>query len=148
VRRRLIAAIALTLATGCTPAQTRAWLMWHDTDPEAAQAWLASPEGQATLDDTDGPQFAEYLEADSRYGLAVWNKIARCESGGNWAHRPVTNSSGTYSGGLMIGHRWWPKFRGTEFALYPYQASKAEQILVAERIADAVGLDRAWQCWP
>jgi resuscitation-promoting factor RpfA len=80
-----------------------------------------------------------------------WDSVAQCESGGNWSHRPVTNSSGTYSGGLMIGHQWWPKFGGREFASYPYQASKAQQIIVAERIVDAqgggyAGADRGWQC--
>jgi len=62
-------ALALTTlvlaATACTPAQTRAWLQWNDDDPTAAQEWLASPEGQATLDDetpSDSPQFAEYLD--------------------------------------------------------------------------------------
>jgi hypothetical protein len=84
----------------------------------------------------------------SSYGTAVWDRIARCESGGRWDHPPVTNSSGTYSGGLMIGHRWWPEYGGREFAYHPYQASKAEQIIVAERIADDIGLDRGWQCYP
>jgi hypothetical protein len=79
---------------------------------------------------------------------AVWNKIANCESGGNWSHPPVTNSSGTYSGGLMIGHRWWGPNGGKQFAEYPYQATRAEQIHVAENIADANGLDAGWQCWP
>ena len=84
---------------------------------------------------------------ESRYGLAVWNQIAQCESGGRWDHPPVTNSSGTYSGGLMIGHRWWPAYGGREFAYHPYQATKQQQIIVAERIADDAGLDRGWQCY-
>jgi hypothetical protein len=154
--RRFVQAAAVCLlaigpAVACTPAQMRAFQSWHVADPGAAETWLATPEGQATLDDTstsDGPQFADYLATGSRYGDAVWVHIAACESGGNWAHRPVTNSTGTYSGGLMIGHQWWAKFRGNEFAPAPYLATRAEQIIVAERIADAVGLDRAWQCWP
>jgi len=80
-----------------------------------------------------------------------WDNVAQCESGGNWSHRPVTNSSGTYSGGLMIGHRWWNAHGGGEFASAPYLASKAQQIIVAERIVDAngggyAGADRGWQC--
>ena len=80
-----------------------------------------------------------------------WDDVAWCESGGNWSHRPVTNSSGTYSGGLMIGHRWWDHWGGEEFADSPYQASKEQQIIVAERIVDAngggyAGADRGWQC--
>lgn len=84
----------------------------------------------------------------SQYGVALWDRIARCESGGRWDYPPVTNRSGTYSGGVMIGHRWWPKFGGREFAAYPYQASKQQQIIVAERIAREAGLDNAWQCYP
>jgi hypothetical protein len=84
----------------------------------------------------------------SRYGVAVWDRIAQCESGGNWSHRPVTNSSGTYSGGLMIGHRWWAANGGDAYSQYPYQATKGQQIAVAENIADEVGLDRGWQCYP
>lgn len=80
-----------------------------------------------------------------------WDRVAQCESGGNWSHRPVTNSSGTYSGGLMIGHQWWPKFGGTAFASAPYLATKEQQIIVAENIVDAqgggyAGADRGWQC--
>ncbi len=80
-----------------------------------------------------------------------WDSVAQCESGGNWSHRPVTNSSGTYSGGLMIGHRWWRAFDGEQFASAPYLASKSDQIIVAERIVDAngggyVGADQGWQC--
>lgn len=74
-----------------------------------------------------------------------WDRIARCESGGRWDYPPVTNNTGTYSGGLMIGHRWWPAYGGEEFATYPYQASKAEQIAVAERIWADNGAD-AWDC--
>lgn len=80
-----------------------------------------------------------------------WDDVAWCESGGNWSHGPVTNSAGTFSGGLMIGHRWWNVHNGQEFAAYPYQATKTEQIIVAERIVDArgggyPGADRGWQC--
>lgn len=80
-----------------------------------------------------------------------WDNVAQCESGQQWGHRPVTNSSGTYSGGLMIGHRWWTAHGGADFATYPYQATKTQQIIVAERIVDAngggyAGADKGWQC--
>ena len=80
-----------------------------------------------------------------------WDNVAQCESGGNWGHPPVSNSSGTYSGGLMIGHRWWGPNGGKQYAEWPYQATKAQQIAVAENIVDAngggyAGADRGWQC--
>lgn len=139
MRRAIIAAAALVaVGCGCTPAQMRAFANWHEADPTGAEEWLSSETGQATLDDVEPPRAA--------HGTALWDRIAWCESGGQWDHPPVRNSSGVYSGGLMIGHEWWPKFRGTEFAPYPYLASKAEQIIVAERIAAAVGLAAGWQC--
>jgi hypothetical protein len=133
----LTALSALAALTACTPAQQQAWTEWHAQDPAAAEAfadrWVAEHQAQ---------------QVSSRYGVAVWDRIARCESGGNWSHPPVTNSSGTYSGGLMIGHRWWGANGGNQYAAYPYQATKAEQIAVAENIADDIGLDRGWQCYP
>ena len=48
----------------------------------------------------------------------------------------------------MIGHRWWPKLGGQQYAPWPYLATRAEQIHIAEKIVDAQGLDRGWQCFP
>ena len=115
-------------AMGCTPEELDEWVAWHARDPEAAIASLP--------------------KLRNRQGDQVWNKIARCESDGRWDYPPITNRSGTYSGGLMIGHRWWAPLGGREFAEWPYLATRAEQIHVAEKIVDAQGLDRGWQCWP
>lgn len=138
---------ALLLVAGlaaCTPREHALWLDWHATDPVAAEAfaeeWKAAHAARATSSDSS------WLRNEQ--GDAVWNKIAACESGGRWDYPPVTNSSGTYSGGLMIGHRWWEPLGGREFAQWPYQATRAEQIHIAERIVDEQGLDRGWQCWP
>lgn len=137
--------VLAVLCTGCTPAQLDAWLVWHAKDPDAAVEFARQPEVVADLATREHEQ---PVVEESRYGVSVWDHIAECESGGRWDYPPVTNSSGTYSGGLMIGHRWWPSYGGEEFAARPYQATKAEQIVVAERIADDAGLDDAWQCWP
>ena len=74
-----------------------------------------------------------------------WDDVAWCESGGRWDYPPVTNRTGTYSGGLMIGTRWWPVYGGDEFAPQAYLATKNEQIIVAERILDDNGRG-AWDC--
>ena len=75
-----------------------------------------------------------------------WDRVAQCESGGNWGYGQVTNSSGTFSGGLMIWNKAWTQFGGGEFAPTAGQATKEQQIIVAERIAAQVGAARAWQC--
>jgi hypothetical protein len=74
-----------------------------------------------------------------------WDKVAYCESGGNWSHRPVSNSAGTFSGGLMIGHQYWKGYGGYSA---PYHAPKHVQIAWAEDLIDGsyAAADRAWQC--
>lgn len=75
-----------------------------------------------------------------------WDAVARCESGGQWSHSLVTNHVGTFGGGLMIMQSAWRQYGGGQFASTPGGASRAEQIIVAERIAARVGAARAWQC--
>lgn len=75
-----------------------------------------------------------------------WDNVARCESGSQWGHGLVTNHVGTFSGGLMIMQSAWRQYGGGQFAPSAGQASRGEQIIVAERIAARVGAARAWQC--
>jgi len=139
--RRTAHVLALIAScTGCTGHQLALWVDWHADDPTAAIEYANRPEVQAELRADDGLR--------NRQGDGVWEYIAECESGGRWDYPPVTNSSGTYSGGLMIGHRWWPLLGGTDFAPEPWQATRAEQIHIAEKIVDEQGLDRGWMCWP
>jgi uncharacterized protein YabE (DUF348 family) len=69
-----------------------------------------------------------------------WDKVAECETGGNWrAQGP------TYQGGLGIFAQTWKGFGGYEFAQNAGDATKLEQITVAERIRAKHGF-RAWGC--
>jgi len=69
-----------------------------------------------------------------------WDKIAQCETGGNWrAQGP------TYQGGLGIYFGTWKAFGGREFANNAGDATREEQIIVAERIRAKHGF-RAWGC--
>lgn len=74
-----------------------------------------------------------------------WDKVAQCESGQSWGHRPVSNSHGTFSGGLMIGHQYWDGYGGYSA---PHHAPKDVQIAWAEDLIDGsyAKADRAWQC--
>lgn len=70
----------------------------------------------------------------------VWDQLARCESGGNWA----ANSGNGYYGGLQFDKTTWSANGGDQFAPYPYQASREQQIAVAERVRNARGNYHAW----
>ncbi|ROZ89387.1 transglycosylase family protein [Gordonia sp. OPL2] len=66
---------------------------------------------------------------------AEWNQVAQCESGGNWA----INTGNGYQGGLQFSPSTWAGHGGTEFAPSADQASKQEQIVVAERVLAGQG---------
>jgi hypothetical protein len=69
----------------------------------------------------------------------VWDRLAECESGGQW------NRQGSlYGGGLQILTSTWRNFGGLEFAAYPGQATREQQIVVGRAIEEAGG----WRQWP
>jgi len=70
-------------------------------------------------------------------GSSVWDAIAACESGGNWA----TNTGNGYYGGLQFDLSTWHAYGGSG---RPDQNSRAAQIAVAERVAAARGGYGAW----
>jgi uncharacterized protein YabE (DUF348 family) len=70
-------------------------------------------------------------------GSSIWDKIAACESGGNWA----TNTGNGYYGGLQFNLGTWHAYGGTG---RPDQQSREAQIAVAERVAAASGGYGAW----
>jgi len=73
---------------------------------------------------------------------STWDRLAQCESGGNWQ----INTGNGYGGGLQFSLRYWPFMANLADvnARYPWQATKAEQIAVAEVILSRQG----WQAWP
>ncbi|MGH3670685.1 MAG: transglycosylase family protein [Pseudonocardiaceae bacterium] len=71
---------------------------------------------------------------------SVWDRLARCESGGNWA----ANSGNGYYGGLQFDKSTWSAHGGDKYATYPNQASREEQIEIAKRVRDTRGNYRAW----
>lgn len=73
--------------------------------------------------------------------MKMWNKIARCESGGNWH----INTGNGYYGGLQFALGTWRSNGGRDFASYPHKASKAEQITVANRLFAKRGT-QPWSC--
>ncbi|MBM0127092.1 transglycosylase family protein [Pimelobacter simplex] len=70
-------------------------------------------------------------------GNTVWDRLAQCESGGNWH----INTGNGYYGGLQFNLGTWRANGGTG---YPHQASREEQIRVATRLRDAAGGYGPW----
>ena len=70
----------------------------------------------------------------------LWDKMAECETGGNWSH-----VGPRYQGGLGIFFQNWNHYGGRDFAPTADQATKYEQIIVAERIREEHGW-HAWGC--
>jgi resuscitation-promoting factor RpfA len=71
---------------------------------------------------------------------SAWDKLAECESGSRWD----INTGNGYHGGLQFSPRTWSAFGGKEFAPVAYQASREEQIVVAERVL----AEQGWNAWP
>ncbi|MFD9391619.1 transglycosylase family protein [Streptomyces sp. NPDC060000] len=70
----------------------------------------------------------------------VWDRIAQCESGGNWS----INTGNGYYGGLQFSAGTWRAYGGTAYASTADKASKAQQISVATKVQNAQG----WGAWP
>lgn len=71
---------------------------------------------------------------------AQWNRLAKCESGGNWH---INTGNGFY-GGLQFTQRTWAGHGGTKYAPRADLATREQQILVASRVARNQG----WGAWP
>lgn len=80
----------------------------------------------------------------SAASLSVWDKVAKCESGGNWS----INTGNGYYGGLQFSASTWAAYGGRRFASRADLAGKSAQITVAERVLVAQG-PGAWPvCGP
>jgi resuscitation-promoting factor RpfA len=64
-----------------------------------------------------------------------WDRVAACESGGNWG----INTGNGYHGGLQFSQGTWAAHGGGEFASSANQATRDQQIAVAERVLASQG---------
>jgi LysM repeat protein len=68
---------------------------------------------------------------------SVWDRLAQCESGGNWS----TNTGNGFYGGLQFTQSSWRAAGGSGS---PQNASRSEQIRVAQNLQQMQG----WGAWP
>src|SRR5450759_2320396 len=75
------------------------------------------------------------LGAPAQASGSVWDSVAACESGGNWA---INTGNGFY-GGLQFSSSTWNAYGGTRYASTANRASKPAQIATAKRVLAAQG---------
>jgi resuscitation-promoting factor RpfA len=71
---------------------------------------------------------------------STWDRLAQCESGGNWS----INTGNGFSGGLQFTPSTWRAYGGTAYASSAYKAGRSAQIAVAQRVLASQG----WGAWP
>lgn len=64
-----------------------------------------------------------------------WDRVAQCESGGNWA----INTGNGYYGGLQFSSSTWAGYGGKAYAAQANQATKSQQIAIAEKVLKGQG---------
>ncbi|MEK2477595.1 MULTISPECIES: transglycosylase family protein [Streptomyces] len=77
----------------------------------------------------------------SAASVATWEKVAQCESSGNWS----INTGNGYYGGLQFSNSSWAAAGGTKYAARADLATKEQQIAVAEKLLAMQG-PGAWGC--
>ncbi len=73
---------------------------------------------------------------------ATWNRLAGCESGGDWH----INTGNGYYGGLQFSLGTWIAMGGRQYAARPDLATPEEQMAVGEVLLRAN--DYSWRAWP
>jgi len=68
-------------------------------------------------------------------GQTVWDRVAACESSGNWA----INTGNGYYGGLQFSPTTWTGFGGGRYATRADLATKGQQIEIAQKVLRAQG---------
>ncbi len=77
----------------------------------------------------------------SAASVATWDKVAQCESGGNWH----INTGNGYYGGLQFSQSSWEAAGGLKYAPRADLATKDQQIAIAEVLLKMQG-PGAWSC--
>jgi hypothetical protein len=133
-----------------SPEQRDAWGQYIESlgEPEPTVEWIVRtlpagapvPPGWILIDDPSQLPGNTGAPAPAVPLGSVWDSLAWCEASGNWA----TNTGNGYSGGLQFLHSTWVSYGGQEFAPRAHEATREQQIAVAERILADVG----WRAWP
>jgi len=97
----------------------------------------------------------EVLAPASTRPTTVWDRLADCESGdwrdgtpipgtARWDYGLAFDHGDIYEGGLNFHPGTWDSYRAPGMPGHAGQASRAQQIVVAERVLAGQG----WRAWP
>lgn len=143
--RTLVIALYVGLSPIWGPAAEAAFHLEYVTPPTKGLNFLPAIEGLRTQ---PPPRYEPLRATGTRSGPSVrivepqgsvWDRLAACESGGNWA-----STRGRYDGGLQFHPSTWRAAGGTRYAPTADQASREEQIAVAESWLAKT----SWAQWP
>jgi resuscitation-promoting factor RpfB len=98
---------------------------------------VREPVSRIEVQGTKEPEPEPAPAPDYSAGGTVWDELAECESGGNWA----TNTGNGYYGGLQFSLSTWQAYGGPGM---PHEQSRETQIAIAEKVQAAQG----WGAWP
>ncbi|MEX2533336.1 MAG: transglycosylase family protein [Nitriliruptoraceae bacterium] len=102
---------------------------------------------QAELDAAQAERDAAQAQRDAARSerAAIWDALAQCESHGEWSYGPhSTWGSRLYHGGLQFHPNTWSSYRDDTMPRYAFEATREQQIVVAERVLERQG----WGAWP
>ena len=102
------------------------------TEAPAAQEPAADPEPEPAPEPEPEPE-----PEPSATNAGVWDRLAECESNGDWS----ANTGNGFYGGLQFTLESWEAVGGEG---YPHEASREEQINRAEQLQAIQG----WGAWP
>jgi nucleoid-associated protein YgaU len=75
------------------------------------------------------------VAGSAKADTSVWDRVAACESGGNWH----INTGNGYYGGLQFSASTWRGYGGGAYAPRADHASKSQQIAIAQRTLASQG---------
>lgn len=112
-----------------TTSETTSTTRWLETLP-------ALPSGFDPLTLTPTTRRAK---VKARHAGSIWDAIAACESGGDWA-----DTRGGYEGGVHFLHSTWVQAGGRKYAEHAYEATREQQIDIAQSWLERT----SWEQWP
>ena len=107
------------------------------TDSTDSGSSGSSSSGSGSTSGRTGPSSGQHAQSAHGPYSAVWDRLAQCESSGNWS----INTGNGYYGGVQFSTQSWEWVGGTGL---PSEASKQEQIERAYALWERQG----WGAWP